>query len=301
MYNNCKKEKNKPNCFNIFTGQIGPKGEKGPKGDADLITIRNTITAESYEEAKVIDDYKNNIHNLDFVIPKGKDGTGFNILGYYNTLDELLKEHNKGSIGDSYIIDKDLYIWDSNNNTWKNVGEIKGPKGDQGEPGPLKLKSSYLVLFNNGTQSDGIPVLPKGRLPLSRVEIDNAKIISFDKNNNTIKFNLPGHYKITFNVSAYPNVTQIDFDPSRDFVSIGFKETDTDNTYIGTSEWVFNGEPILLNGQGIISVPDTNKNYELCNLSKETIFLNSPDIRDISSSSYFINPLITIIIDYLGS
>ena len=67
---------------------------------------------------------------------KGDDGTGVSILGSYNTEAELVAAHPTGSPGDAYLVAGDLYVWDAVNNTWNNVGSIKGPKGDPGDEGP---------------------------------------------------------------------------------------------------------------------------------------------------------------------
>lgn len=63
----------------------------------------------------------------------GKDGTSVTILGSYNTLAELEAAHPTGSIGDSYMVSGDLYVW--NGSAWENVGQIQGPKGDKGATG----------------------------------------------------------------------------------------------------------------------------------------------------------------------
>lgn len=186
-----------------------------------------------------------------------------------------------------------------------NIGPT-GPKGDIGPTGPMGpigtnlLKASYLVKFNNSTTTDGIPVGSNGKIPIDRIELDINNLITFNQTENTIKFNEIGYYKISFNISAYPSVTSLDFNPDTDIVSIGFKQVDTDNVYIGVGQWVYNGEAIELSASGIISVVDTNTSYELSNLSKSTIYLNTPDIKNIASTSYFSNPLVTILIEYLG-
>ena len=41
----------------------------------------------------------------------------------------------KGSSGDAYLINGDLYTWDDANSKWVNVGVIQGPKGDVGSQG----------------------------------------------------------------------------------------------------------------------------------------------------------------------
>lgn len=170
----------------------------------------------------------------------------------------------------------------------------------RGNDGPTLLRSAYLVTFNTNTIVGGIPIEPNKNLPISRVELDISNLLEVDVVNGLIKFNEEGYYKIYFTVSAYPEVTGVDFDPTKDIVSIGFKETGTDNVYLGVGEWVYNGEPVELSACGIISVVDTAVTYELSNLGKYKIFLETPDLVNLSSKSYFSNPLVTIVIDYLG-
>lgn len=218
---------------------IGPTGPKGDPGISDSIIVRSTETSNPGTDAQVIDTMVNNIHMLDFVIPRGNDG-------------------------------------------------------------PTLLRSAYLVTFNTNTVVGGIPIEPNENLPISRIELDVSNLLELDTVNGLIKFNVPGYYKVFFTVSAYPEVTGPDFDPTKDIVSVGFKETDTDNVYLGVGQFVYNGEPVELSACGIISVVDTAVTYELSNLGKYKIFLETPDLVNLSSKSYFSNPLVTIVIDYLG-
>lgn len=170
----------------------------------------------------------------------------------------------------------------------------------RGNAGPTLIKTAYIVTFNDGTSADGIPVDSLDRIPFDRVELDNNNLVTVDFVEQTIKFNIAGYYKVSFSVSAYPKVNAVDFDPTRDIVSVGFRQTNTDNVYVGVGQWVYNGEPVVLTATGIISVPNPNNLYELVNLGKETIYLESPDLKDIASSSYFSNSLVTLVIEYLG-
>lgn len=80
--------------------------------------------------------------NLSFKGPKGdkgdpgKDGTGVNIKGSYESEDALNQAHPTGEVGDAYIVGGNLYVWDAANNAWTSVGNIQGPKGDKGDTGP---------------------------------------------------------------------------------------------------------------------------------------------------------------------
>ena len=162
------------------------------------------------------------------------------------------------------------------------------------------VRSAYVVTYNDGTSADGIPVASSERLPLDRMELDPTSLVTINTDDETIKFNQIGHYKIEFTVSAYPSVNGVDFDPTTDIVSVGLRQNNTDNVYVGIGEWVYNGEPVELHAHGIIAVTDTNTLYELANLGNSTIYLSTPDIRDLSTKSYFANPLVTMVVTYLG-
>lgn len=103
------------------TGATGEKGEQGPKGDTgDTGATGNTGPAGAKGDT-------------------GATGIGTTIKGSYNTYQELIAVHPTGNLGDSYIVNGSLYVW--NGNAWENVGNIKGdtgatgPKGDTGATG----------------------------------------------------------------------------------------------------------------------------------------------------------------------
>jgi hypothetical protein len=88
-------------------GPIGPKGEQGVKGD------------------------------------KGDTGSGFKVLGYFSTQEELESAIVSPQAGDAYGVGTgapyDIYIYDAINSVWKNNGPLQGaqgPKGDKGDTGP---------------------------------------------------------------------------------------------------------------------------------------------------------------------
>ena len=63
----------------------------------------------------------------------GKDGSGVNILGSFETFEELQQAHPTGTMADAYLIQGNLYVW--NGSSWENLGNIQGPKGDKGDQG----------------------------------------------------------------------------------------------------------------------------------------------------------------------
>ena len=182
----------------------------------------------------------------------------------------------------------------------QGIQGVTGPTGPTGPAGADSVRSAYVVTYNDGTSADGIAVASSERLPLDRMELDPTSLITINTDDETIKFNQIGHYKIEFTVSAYPSVNGVDFDPTTDIVSVGLRQNGTDNIYVGIGEWVYNGEPVELHAHGIVAVTDTNTLYELANLGNSTIYLSTPDIRNLSTTSYFANPLVTLVVTYLG-
>ncbi len=182
-----------------------------------------------------------------------------------------------------------------------------GPAGVQGDIGPTGpagtniARSAYLVTFNDGSSPTGITINSNDRLPIDREELDLSNLITLDTQDETIKFNTEGYYKITFTVSAYIQLaSNSTFNKQTDFVSLGFKKINSNDVYIGTSQWVSNEVAVELVGQGIIAVNNTADLYELVNLSQRQICLDAPDLKNTASTSYFTTPYLTIVIEYLG-
>lgn len=309
-------------CYLIgATGPTGPRGIKGNNGSSDTLEFRNVMTSNPGTYASVIDVTGSPHHVIDLIIPRGVDGkegpTGpkgpagnsVKILGKYNSKEELIKDHQTGNIGDAYLVDGDLYVWSDNTKVWEDVGRIQGPEGPigntgatgpTGPEGPQAIsRSSYLVLFNNGISEDGILVTPNNRIPFDRKEIDRTNLVNLN-DDNTINFKTIGYYKISFIVSAYTRATDVIFNPHRDFVALGFRKINSDDVYIGASEWIYDETATQIMAHGILSVENTNNSYELVNLGNYDIYLNTPDLNDINSNSYFSNSLVTLIIEYLG-
>lgn len=66
-------------------------------------------------------------------------GKGLQILGYYDTEDDLAAGVTSPEAGDAYGVGTgepyDIYVWDALNAVWVNNGAIQGPQGEQGVPG----------------------------------------------------------------------------------------------------------------------------------------------------------------------
>lgn len=100
-------------------GEPGPQGPQGPKGD------------------------KGDQGDLG---PKGDDGGSVNILG---TLADVSELPATGDIGDGYVIDGDLWVWNATDEEFVNVGPIQGPQGDKGDQGDTG-KSAYELAVDEG-------------------------------------------------------------------------------------------------------------------------------------------------------
>ena len=270
-------------------GLIGPQGERGPQG------------------------------------PKGNDGTSVTILGSYDSVEDLENAHPTGDSGQSYLVNENLYVWSNENSKWMNVGQIRGPQGEQGEqgqmgptgpkgdkgdpgpqgspgpqgvPGPLEIPTGYFVTSNESIPEDGIEVKPLYALPLEIEVFNNIGDIYFSNRNNTITFLKAGIYKIDFIVQA--RTAKQSVIPQDNIISIGFKKVNEETIYAGNSTWGNDTTPTLITGQGIINLPYAKEMFELVNLSKQSIYLKSPDLNNLNTESSFSSLLVSIIIQAIS-
>ncbi len=309
------------------TGATGPAGAIGPTGSSEEIVIGNVNLTDPDDEAKVIDNKLGSKHILDFVLPKGKDGvdgkegpqgpkgdtgpigpagpagTSVTILGSYDDTDQLNNEHSEGNPGDSYLVGDDLYVWSNDTSSWKDVGKIRGPEGKQGIqgiqgiPGPLDIPAAFFVTFyDDSLGATGIRVYAKNRIPLDLKISDTENNFIFNENDNTITIVNPGTYRVSFTVQASAiNDTVIVKD--RDIVVVGFKKVGEDTVYAGGTMWDYNQIPTQLVCQGIFSTVLENDTFELVNLGKTPIYLDSPKLDD--DVSLFLNTVVTMVIQRL--
>ena len=67
--------------------------------------------------------------------PMGPQGNGLVIEGSFDTEGDLKKAHPVGKVGECFLVGGLLYVWDVDDNKWKNVGNVKGPQGERGPKG----------------------------------------------------------------------------------------------------------------------------------------------------------------------
>lgn len=108
-------------------GDVGPRGPKGEKGDTGDIGPRGLKG------------------------DRGEAGTSINILGVKNSVNDLPAKSNQG---DCWLVGQNLYIFVDG--SFRDVGSVKGPKGDIGPVGPQGKTGPQ------GPQGETGPVGPKG-------------------------------------------------------------------------------------------------------------------------------------------
>lgn len=126
------------------TGPQGPRGEQGIKGDKGDTGDRGPKGDKG---------------------EPGKDGTGINVLGSFNTVDELETAYPIGIAGDAYLINGDLYVWSSTEVEWVNAGNIQGPQGLKGEKGDKGDKGDTGAQGIQGIQGEIGPQGEQGYTP----------------------------------------------------------------------------------------------------------------------------------------
>lgn len=134
--------------FGIPAGLPGAAGASAQTDVGNVAT--NTIASDQDASVTISDSDAGPNATLDFTfnIPKGKDGTGVNILGEKPTQGDL---PGSGNPGDAWLINGDLWVWDADNNTWINVGSIQGPDGDSAEVAVGTVDTSTLTCGQDAT------------------------------------------------------------------------------------------------------------------------------------------------------
>ena len=65
-----------------------------------------------------------------------------------------------------------------------------------GLSGLSKIQNAYIIKYNDGTVATGIKIEPDERIPLDRIELDVDNLVNLNSEDNLIKFNKIGYYKI---------------------------------------------------------------------------------------------------------
>ena len=274
---------------NGLNGLIGPTGPTGPAGIE--LAVRSTTSVGPEEGAVVMSTDIGNKTLLDFYIPRGYDGND-GIKGEKGDKGDVGPQGERGAPG--------LQGPKGDTGPQGEKGEKgdTGPRGEKGETGPTKeIKGAMIMSYNDDPTSfpvEGKEIASNARLPLLRLELDSGNLVTLDNVSNTIQFNDTGVYMLTFSINAYVKKTGEEFDPSTDFVSVVFREVDTDRILGATNTWTPMQCATNMFGQGMFVVDDTTKTYELVNVQKKSIYLSGCDITKTTSHSYFSVPMVSM-------
>ena len=99
-----------------YRGEVGPQGPAGPEGPAGSDGVDGATGPRGPKG------------------DKGEDGTGVSIKDSLASVDDLPAD---AAAGDAYLIDGNLHVWSPDSSEWVNVGNIQGPRGEQGLPGEV--------------------------------------------------------------------------------------------------------------------------------------------------------------------
>jgi hypothetical protein len=99
-------------------GLVGPAGPQGPQGVQGVQGIQGVQGVQGIQ---------------------GETGAALTVLGSYPDLTAFYAGAggSPGAAGTAWIIESDgsLYVWNTANNTWEDVGDLQGPQGIQGIQG----------------------------------------------------------------------------------------------------------------------------------------------------------------------
>jgi len=103
--------------------------------------------------------------------PMGASGVGVRILGTVDSVEDLPTD---ASIGDGWMVDGELYIWDGD--SWESVGRIMGPTGSTGVRGSTGVQGPSGGTGPSGARGFTGPTGPRGE----GVQVKGTVIEEFD-------------------------------------------------------------------------------------------------------------------------
>ncbi len=304
-------------------GPTGPTGARGPTGATGAtggeVVVRTTTTMDAGHTAKVESSFMDGKNMLDFFIPKGETGDMEVVRAGFVT---TLEPENSASVADRFLDSVHYLDFGIPRGVTGAIGPRgptglpgemgqqgdigpkgdTGPQGEKGDTGPagtLDIPSAYIISYNDDPTQfpvSGEEIVSNGRLPLMRLELHSGSIITLDSTDNTIQFNKTGIYYIIFTTNAYVKRTQTEFDPKTDFVSVAFREVDSEKILVASNSWSYDECATNMTGSGVFVVDNVSTPYELINIQKKSIFINGCDVDQTTSKSYFGVPMVTITI-----
>ena len=133
-----------------ITGSQGTNGTQGAVGTQGTTGAQGTTGTQGTTGAQGIAGVQGSLGLQGSQGAQGNPGTGVNILGTYANLSDLQTAHPTGTLGDSYTISGNLYVWTGA--AWTNVGPIQGSQGTVGTQGIQGSQGSVGTQGSLGTQ-----------------------------------------------------------------------------------------------------------------------------------------------------
>ena len=249
--------------------------------------------------------------------PAGQNGRGLQIDGVVSKIEDLPQSPRNGT---AFLVGEDnpktLYVYDETTKMWQSVGSLQGDKGDKGDPGekgdkgdpgtPARniINSTYLVSLRDPSfviPDEGLEVASGGRLPIKSIHGRSTLkgVVNLNADDNTITFLEVGVYEIIVTINGYVKFTGQDYNVKTDFVSIGFREVDSNNVYIGANDYSPLQTPHNITMIGLLQVADNTIPYEIVNLQKKPLFIIGGEKAQTLTNSYFTTPILTMLIKKL--
>ncbi len=281
-------------------GPPGPKGEKGDTGLGETISLGVVATGDASTFAKIVDHQEGLNHKFDFVIPRGINGSN----------GEPGPKGDKGEKGETGPAGPPGPQGDQGPQGPPGLqGDqgFPGPKGDTGEkgergepgpvgpPGPLEIPAALFITFDIEEPATGIKVNANNRIPIELKVSDETNNFTLNSEDNLITIKNPGIYRVDFTLYAMA-ISDTVFVKANDIIAVGLKKPDEPTVYAGASIWNDNQLPTAVVASGIISTTQPDEDFELLNVGKREIYLNSPNLEN---TSFFANPVLMLMIQKL--
>lgn len=274
----------------VVRGATGPTGPTGATGGE--VVASSTTTLEADKKAYVESKYQDGKNLLSFYIPRGEKGERGEKDSVQIGCVYTVEPEEGANVVDRY--EENVHYLD-----FSIPRGITGIQGEKGDPGQTEVQSVMILSYNDDPTHfppDGIEIESGMRVPLMRRELDHGGFVTLDSQDMTLQFNKTGIYFVIFNINAYVKRSNTDFNPETDFVSIAFREVDSNKILVAANNWTPNECALNTCGQGVFVVSDLATAYELVNTQKKSMFVNGCNINQTISPSYFGVPMVTLTI-----
>lgn len=88
--------------------------------------------------------------------PKGDKGDNGRSIIFKGTLNSTSELPEFGNEGDAWVINKDMYVWNSQTEEFINIGDFHGPQGPQGPQGEQGIQGIQGPKGDKGDKGDSL-------------------------------------------------------------------------------------------------------------------------------------------------